>query len=131
MKVIKTKFNRSQFCAARICLFAVLVGIWAAGKFNVPAADSLEKGFLSPPAAAKPQVWWQWMNGHITREGITRDLEAMKAAGLGNLVFLEVDIDEPPGGVHEPQVAGAFRPIADANVRTVDCPPGFLGGRKC
>jgi len=29
---------------------------------------------------------------------MTADLESMKAAGLGNLVFLEVDIDEPPGG---------------------------------
>ncbi len=27
-------------------------------------------------------TWWHWMNGHITREGITKDLEAMKAAGL-------------------------------------------------
>ena len=98
MKVIKTKFNRSQFCAARICLFAVLVGIWAAGKFNVPAADSLEKGFLSPPAAAKPQVWWQWMNGHITREGITRDLEAMKAAGLGGFTLFNTSEGTPAAG---------------------------------
>jgi|CryBogDrversion2_1035201.scaffolds.fasta_scaffold358279_1 hypothetical protein len=71
------------------------------------------------------------MNGNLSGKEMTADLESMKAAGLDNLAFLEVDIDEPPGGVHEPQVAGAFRPIADANVRTVDCPPGFLGGRKC
>jgi alpha-L-rhamnosidase len=98
MKVIQTRFSRGQFCAARICLFAVLVGIWAVGKFNVSAADSLEKGFLSPPAAAKPQVWWQWMNGHVTREGITRDLEAMKSAGLGGFTLFNTSEGTPAVG---------------------------------
>ena len=41
------------------------------------AADPLEKGFLNPPDSAKPQTWWHWMNGNITKEGITADLEAM------------------------------------------------------
>lgn len=26
--------------------------------------------------------YWEWMNGNITKEGITKDLEYMKAAGL-------------------------------------------------
>ncbi len=42
------------------------------------AQDDLAAGFQNPPASAKPHTWWHWMNGNITREGITADLEAMK-----------------------------------------------------
>jgi hypothetical protein len=37
----------------------------------------LEKGFIRPPDSAKPYVWWHWLNGNVSREGTTRDLEAM------------------------------------------------------
>jgi hypothetical protein len=55
------------------------------------SADPLETGFLSPPDSAKPQTWWHWMNGNITKEGITADLEAMKQIGLGGATIVNVD----------------------------------------
>jgi hypothetical protein len=66
---------------------------------TVSAADSLETGFLSPPASAKPQTWWHWMNGNITKEGITADLEAMKQIGLGGATIVNVDCSIPRGDV--------------------------------
>jgi hypothetical protein len=36
------------------------------------ATDALERGFKNPPQAAKPRVWWHWMNGNITEDGISR-----------------------------------------------------------
>ena len=36
--------------------------------------DSVYENFLSPPAAARPRVWWHWMNGNITKDGIKKDL---------------------------------------------------------
>ncbi|MBT3201661.1 MAG: hypothetical protein HN350_17300 [Phycisphaerales bacterium] len=47
-----------------------------------PKAD-LETGFANPPAEAKPYVWWLWMNGNVTRKGITADLEAMAESSIG------------------------------------------------
>ncbi|MDR3707656.1 MAG: glycosyl hydrolase [Capsulimonadaceae bacterium] len=38
--------------------------------------------FAAPPDSAKPQTWWHWVSGNVTREGITADLEAMKRIGL-------------------------------------------------
>ena len=35
------------------------------------AADSLAETFRTPPPTARPLVWWHWINGNITREGIT------------------------------------------------------------
>ena len=40
---------------------------------TVAANDPLETGFLNPPDSAKPQTWWHWMNGNITKAGITAD----------------------------------------------------------
>ena len=52
--------------------------------------QNLEQGFRSPPDTAKPWVFWFWMNGNISREGITRDLESMKQVGIGGVLWMEV-----------------------------------------
>ncbi|NSW95203.1 MAG: hypothetical protein HPY62_10905, partial [Bacteroidales bacterium] len=44
--------------------------------------DQLEAGFLNPPDEARPRVWWHWMNGNITKEGIRADLEWMRRVGI-------------------------------------------------
>ena len=63
-------------------------------------ADSLETGFLNPPDSAKPQTWWHWMNGNITSNGITADLEAMKQIGLGGATIVNVSEGIPHGPVN-------------------------------
>src|SRR5665213_4113353 len=69
----------------------------------LPAAaastDPLESGFLNPPDSARPQTWWHWMNGNITKAGITADLEAMKQIGVGGATIVNVDCDIPRGSV--------------------------------
>jgi len=69
------------------------------GTAVMAAPDSLEKGFLNPPNSAKPHTWWHWMNGNISREGITADLEAMKQIGLGGAQIFNVDCGIPAGPV--------------------------------
>ena len=61
--------------------------------------DPMESGFLNPPDSARPQAWWHWMNGNITKEGITADLEAMKGIGLGGATIVNVDCGIPRGPV--------------------------------
>ncbi len=63
------------------------------------AADEIEKNFAAPPDAARPWVYWFWLNGNITKEGITADLEAMKRAGVGGVLIMEVDQGAPVGPV--------------------------------
>jgi len=58
-------------------------------------ADELEKSFLSPPFSAKPRTYWFHMSGNITKPGITADLEAMKAIGLGGTLFMNVSVALP------------------------------------
>ena len=64
------------------------------------AADrhlKLEKGFADPPASARPWVYWFWLNGNITSNGITADLEAMQRVGIGGVLIMEVDQGAPKG----------------------------------
>jgi hypothetical protein len=60
-------------------------------------ADALSASFTKPPASARPWVYWFWLNGNITRQGITADLEAMKRVGIGGVLIMEVDQGAPAG----------------------------------
>lgn len=53
-------------------------------------ASTLEEEFTHPPVAARPYVWWHWMGSNISKGGITRDLEAMKAAGIGGATIFHL-----------------------------------------
>lgn len=63
------------------------------------ATATLVERFQSPPDTAKPWVWWHWMNGNISREGITKDLEALRAIGVGGVVLFEESDRIAPGPV--------------------------------
>lgn len=79
-----------------ICLAALLLICCSTTAF---AADTLRQGFQNPPDSARPWVYWFWLNGNITREGITADLEAMKRVGIGGVLIMEVDQGAPVGPV--------------------------------
>ena len=64
------------------------------GKLNI-----LRQGFVTPPDSTRPGVYWYFMDGNISRKGMTEDLEAMKKAGIGSVIFLEVNVGIPRGPV--------------------------------
>jgi hypothetical protein len=49
--------------------------------------NSLAARFVSPPDAYKPHAWWHWLGTNYSEDGITRDLEAMKRAGVNGVVI--------------------------------------------
>ena len=61
--------------------------------------SALKKGFLNPPDSARPGVYWFIMDGNMSNQGITADLESMKAAGIGSVLFMEVNLGIPRGKV--------------------------------
>lgn len=74
--------------------------IWASAVLSIvlncthaPADDlaSLRPGFQSPPAEARPTVWWRFMQDLMTPEGIVADVEAMKLAGVSGAVISYCD----------------------------------------
>lgn len=70
-----------------------------AGPASAQTPHGLEQAFLNPPDAARPWVYWFWLNGNITPEGITADLEAMKRVGIGGVLIMEVEQGASPGPI--------------------------------
>ena len=66
-----------------------------AGAQGTPSASALERSFRTPPDVAKPRVWWHWMNGNVTKEGITADLEWMKRVGIGGMQMFDGSLGTP------------------------------------
>ena len=52
---------------------------------------SLEEGFDAPPLSARTRGFWWWLNGNVTKESITNDLEEMQAKGMGGGLIFDAD----------------------------------------
>jgi hypothetical protein len=68
------------------CLFGAFVG---------NAQTNLKQDFLTPPNSAKPRVWWHWMNGNITKDGIQKDLDWMQRIGIGGFQNFDASLFTP------------------------------------
>lgn len=62
--------------------------------------DRLYDSFRHPPANSRPWVYWYFMDGNLSAEGMHADLEAMKQAGIGGAIYLEVNLGLKSGPVH-------------------------------
>jgi hypothetical protein len=71
-----------------LCLLLISVNACSRKVTEQTNPQSLIKGFLSPPPSSKPGVYWYFMDGNMTKESMTADLESMKKVGIGSLVFL-------------------------------------------
>ena len=58
--------------------------------------QALEAQFRNPPASARPRVWWHWMNGNVTEDGIAKDIAWMKRVGIGGLQNFDAALTTPP-----------------------------------
>ena len=57
---------------------------------QTPPSSDLAGQFAAPPMAARPQVWWHWMGPDFSQAGITKDLEAMTACGIGGATIFNL-----------------------------------------
>src|SRR5882757_1596703 len=83
-------------------LYWLALGSWvalisAAAHADGPP-DALLDGFRRPPAEARPQVWWHWMNGNVDLAGARLDLAWMQRIGIGGVHTFT------GGGLGEPHV---------------------------
>lgn len=97
----QTSGLNAGFATAVLFFVAAMLGSCAGQQRSVDqpvlsdGAISLERDFANPPDDARPRVWWHWMNGNITEEGIREDLAWMKRSGIAGVQAFEVDIKTP------------------------------------
>ncbi len=115
-------------------LIGLVILAAACGRGPSSAGDPLAAGFAQPPDAARPWAYWMWMDGNLSREGITADLESMRQAGLGGVVICEVNVGVPRGPVEfmSPEWRGLFKHVVREAERlglevTLNAGPGWTG----
>jgi hypothetical protein len=86
----KSKPAAGKFLAAAI---ALAIGCGASLAQSTP--DPLKSGFENPPSGARPRVWWHWMNGNITQEGIKLDLDWMHRVGIAGFQNFDAALATP------------------------------------
>src|SRR5437660_1501911 len=59
------------------------------------AQEPLATGFRAPPEAARPRVWWHWMNGNVSLNGIDQDFAWMKRVGIGGVQNFDGSLNTP------------------------------------
>ena len=107
--------NRTRRVIFLILSFAFLMSIPQSFTPAQVSDPELERNFKSPPDSAKPQAWWHWMNGNVTKEGITADLEWMHRVGIAGMQMIDGEsghaaICRSAPGVDDSGVEGCISP---------------------
>lgn len=92
-------FCRAFFVAAAAAATVALLASFGAATAFAADLKELKQAFAQPPDDARPWVYWTWLSGNLTREGITADLEAMKRVGIGGAIILDVENGTPDGPI--------------------------------
>ncbi|WP_428307747.1 glycosyl hydrolase [Lacipirellula sp.] len=95
------RLNFNSAPAALVCLIGLLAcsvdraaaeaeeAFFAEQRSSLTPLVPLEQGWDDPPREARTRCWWWWLNGNVTAEAITRDLEEMKAKGFGGANIID------------------------------------------
>ena len=67
--------------------------------FNACAAQNLYEGFAAPPATTKPGIYYYWLNEHVSKEGITKDLQALYDKGFSEVYIANIFLNDKGGKV--------------------------------
>ncbi|WP_260582462.1 glycosyl hydrolase [Sphingopyxis sp. PET50] len=90
-------------------------------------SDPVREGFEEPPHEARPWLWWHWMDGNVTSEGIDRDLAWFEQIGIGGFQLFDVAqpgvpqlVDRRLIYMHPDWQAAFHRAIAGAAARGIE-----------
>lgn len=110
-------FSKHIRWTSRLLWLALCLGLLsqtALTGLKAEPGEDLARHFATTPDSSKPQTWWHWMSGNITKEGITADLEAMKHVGINGAEIFNVSegIPDGPAPFMSPQWLELFRHAA-------------------
>ena len=89
-----------------------------------PSDSALRSHFLNPSPETRPGCYWYWLDSYVSKEGITKDLEAMSRVGIGRAYIGIL------GGSPGPKPKEIFKPLSEPwweNIRHAIWEGGRLG----
>jgi len=85
--------------------YITLLVICIIGKVNaqikvksIPKMAALETGFAVPPDSIQTSVYWYWLSDNISKQGVIKDLEAMKKVGINRAFIGNMGLEDVPYG---------------------------------
>ena len=60
--------------------------------------SSLETSFIKPPDSIQTSIYWYWMSDNISKEGVIKDLHAMKSVGINRAFIGNIGYETTPYG---------------------------------
>ncbi|MBR0225279.1 MAG: hypothetical protein IJL92_04385 [Thermoguttaceae bacterium] len=93
------KFSVSIFARTAAILLAAVALFTPTSLRAADDAASLYDAFANPPETARPGVYWFFLDGNLSKEGMRADLDAIKNAGMGRAIMMEADQGGPRGNV--------------------------------
>jgi Glycosyl hydrolases family 2, sugar binding domain. len=70
----------------------------SSNKISEQLSSALESGFVTPPDSIQTSVYWYWISDNISKEGVVKDLHAMKEAGINRAFIGNIGISDLPYG---------------------------------
>lgn len=90
------KYIPSPFFFYLIFLLLSLAGGCTSSSTQSDSLEELYKLFVDPPAESRPFVRWWWNGTMIETEELERELDVMKAAGIGGVEINPIAHPEGP-----------------------------------
>lgn len=91
-------FRKLPFLVAALCFLLACASRQNSKKEATPAISSLEASFTHPPDTLQTSVYWYWMSDNISKEGVVKDLHAMKSVGINRAFIGNIGYDSTPYG---------------------------------
>lgn len=98
MKKNISKMVPSFKVLALVICNCLLVQLLNSQTVNPTPIDQIRKGFETPPDSIQTSVFWYWISDHISKEGVVKDLKAMKQAGINRALIGNIGLDDIPYG---------------------------------
>ena len=100
MKRIK-KLIELRFVGIAVPLFLIIVMTFCmcrrSGSIE-PSFSDIESGFKNIPDTVRTSVYWYWLSDNISKEGVVKDLESMKKAGINRAFIGNIGLNDLPSG---------------------------------
>ena len=60
--------------------------------------NAVEQVFVDAPDSIQTSVYWYWISDNLSKEGVVKDLQAMKKVGINRAFIGNIGLDDLPGG---------------------------------
>ena len=81
-------------------LFSAIAAVIVCSCNGDMSRDRLKRAFEEIPDTVRTSIYWHWISGNITKEGVVADLESMKEEGINRVFIANIGLspEEAPTG---------------------------------